>query len=154
MFPTCGLFMFLIHCEWLLAAAREAEVNMYRWIALVLVLSLFVGCGGGSETTDQAGSGKPASAPGPISLADRPAREAGRRACAGMEPQEAAHLYAKAALKAGVRKRFADLVTEPTEAIEGSPGYPRLVAALYATTVPEARRAQAAAGCAEELAAH
>ena len=69
-----------------------------------------------------------------------------------MTPREAAKHFRAAAKEAGVRKRFAELVTEPTPGVEASPGYPRLVAALYAMTVSEPERAAAAAGCAEELA--
>jgi hypothetical protein len=70
-----------------------------------------------------------------------------------MTPLEAAHHYEKAARQAGASRRFVALVTEPTPAVEGSPGYPRLVAAFYATTLPPAQRAAAAAACAKELAA-
>jgi hypothetical protein len=81
-------------------------------------------------------------------------REAGREACRGASPLEIARRYEASATDAQVRKRFAELVAHPTAALEKSPGYPRLVAALYASTVPVAQRAQAAAGCAEELASH
>jgi hypothetical protein len=57
------------------------------------------------------------------------------------------------AQRPGERQRFAALVVDPTPAIKESPGYPRLVAALYATTVPAPGREHAATGCAEELAA-
>ena len=53
----------------------------------------------------------------------------------GMTPVEAARHYSASARRAGVRKDFAKLVTEPTTKVESSSGYPRLVAALYATTV-------------------
>jgi hypothetical protein len=64
-----------------------------------------------------------------------------------------AQRYRAIARRPGERRQFAALVVDPTPAIEESPGYPRLVAALYATTVPAPGREQAAAGCAEELAA-
>jgi hypothetical protein len=80
------------------------------------------------------------------------ARAMGREACEGMTPLEAARRYESAARNAGVTKRFAKLVTEPAPEVEASSGYPRLAAALYATITPEKGRAQAAAGCAEELA--
>jgi len=70
-----------------------------------------------------------------------------------MEPVEAALHFKAAARRAGAHRRFIALVTEPTPAVERSPAYPRLVAAFYATTLPEPQRALAAAGCAEELAA-
>ena len=70
-----------------------------------------------------------------------------------MTPLEAARHFEAAALRAGVTKRFAKLATEPTAEVKASTGYPRLAAAIYATTTPEKGRAQAAAGCAEELAA-
>jgi hypothetical protein len=70
-----------------------------------------------------------------------------------MRPLEAALHFKAAAERAGAHQRFVELVTEPTAAIAQSPGYPRLVAAFYATSLPEPQRAAAAAGCAEELAA-
>jgi hypothetical protein len=79
------------------------------------------------------------------------ARESGRKACAGMTALEAAKHFAVPARLAGTDKQFAELVAEPSPSTESSPGYPRLVAALYATTVPAVQREQAAAGCAEEL---
>ncbi len=82
------------------------------------------------------------------------ARAAGREACAGMTPLEAARRFQAAARRAGVKKRFAQLTAQPPPSVAESPGYPRLVGALYATTVPGPARTEAAAGCAEELAAH
>jgi hypothetical protein len=79
------------------------------------------------------------------------ARALGRAACRGLTPSEAAVRYRRAARKAGVTLHFAELVVHPSAATRRSPGYPRLVASLYATTVPEAQRVGAAAGCAEEL---
>jgi hypothetical protein len=72
----------------------------------------------------------------------------------GMQPVEAALRFKDAAKRAGAHQRFVALVTEPTPAVERSPGYPRLVAAFYATSLPSPERTLAAAGCAEELAAH
>jgi hypothetical protein len=80
-------------------------------------------------------------------------RGLGRSACRGMSAVEAANRFLMAAKEAGVTRRFADLVSRPSPATEQSPGYPRLVAAFYATTLPELVRREAAAGCAEELAA-
>jgi hypothetical protein len=77
----------------------------------------------------------------------------GRKACQGMTPLDAARHFEAAARRAGVTKRFAELATEPSAKVEASSGYPRLAAAIYATTTPEKSRAAAAAGCAEELAA-
>ena len=74
-------------------------------------------------------------------------------ACSGMTPLEAARHFEADARRAGASRRFVELVTEPTPAVESSPGYPRLVAAFYATTLPPARRSAAATVCAEELAA-
>jgi hypothetical protein len=71
-----------------------------------------------------------------------------------MTPLEAARHFRGAAREAGAHERFVELVADPTPAVAGSPGYARLVAALYSTTLPPAQRALAAAGCAEELAAH
>jgi hypothetical protein len=68
-----------------------------------------------------------------------------------MSPLTAATHFRKAALKAGVTPRFARLVAEPSPSVAASPGYPKLVAALYATTVREADRREAAAGCTEAL---
>lgn len=78
----------------------------------------------------------------------------GQRACQGMTPLEAALHFKASAKEAGAEKRFIELVTKPSQEVEQSPGYPRLVAALYSTTLPVSRRAAAASGCAEELAAH
>lgn len=74
-------------------------------------------------------------------------------ACSGMTPLEAAQHYEQAARRAGASKRFVELVTEPTPEVESSPGYPRLVGAFYASTLPPKDRAAAAAACAKELAA-
>ena len=77
----------------------------------------------------------------------------GRRVCKGMTALEVAEKFKAKARHAGAQKRFLELVTEPTPAVEASSGYPQLVAAFYATTLPESERAPAAAGCAAELAA-
>jgi hypothetical protein len=71
-----------------------------------------------------------------------------------MTPREAAARFAAGARRAGVKKRFAELAADPPPSVAESPGYPRLVGALYASTVPGPRRAEAAAGCVRELAAH
>jgi hypothetical protein len=71
-----------------------------------------------------------------------------------MTPVEVAHRFKSEAESAGAHDRFLEAVTEPAGAVKNSPGYPRLVAALYAMSRPQAQRALAAAGCAQELAAH
>lgn len=76
-----------------------------------------------------------------------------RHPCRGMAPLEAALHYKAEAREAGASKRFVALVTEPTPKVESSPGYARVVAAFYASTLPPAQRAKAAASCAKELAA-
>ncbi|HET9593730.1 MAG TPA: hypothetical protein VFP17_12535 [Solirubrobacterales bacterium] len=125
-------------------------------LAFASLLAL-AGCGSGGDTTSSTGTRAttahhPAATAAAASPHDATARAAGRRACAGMTPLEAARHYEAAARSAGVTKRFAKLVTEPTAKVESSSGYPRLAAALYATTTPAKGRADAAAGCAEELA--
>lgn len=128
----------------------------------LLALLALAGCGGeattspGSSETNRAmpstssGHG-PVARPSPEQA--RAWRAAGRDACQGMRPVEAALHFKAAAVRASVHQSFVELVTEPTPAVEQSPAYPRLVAAFYATTLPGPRRALAAAGCAEELAA-
>jgi hypothetical protein len=110
-----------------------------RWppalAALAALLVAFTACGCGSDATTA------------------PKRADGDRACQGLTPIEAAHRYKKAARQAGASRRFVELVTEPTHAVESSPGYPRLVGAFYASTLPPKKRAAAAAACAKELAA-
>lgn len=88
----------------------------------------------------------------PPPSADPGAYETGQEACRGMTPREAAERFEMPARHAGASKAFAAAVADPAPAVEGSPGYPRLVAALYATTLPPRQRAGAAAGCAAELA--
>jgi hypothetical protein len=135
------------------------------FVVLSLVALGLVGCGGGgggadAPTTAQASGRSGQTSHSPSGATQTPlsprvaaaARGAGRHACRGMTPLEAAHRFKASARRAGVRKRFAELVTEPTPATESSAGYPQLVASLYATTVPAPGREQAAAGCAEELA--
>lgn len=131
-------------------------------IFLSLALLALASCSGEAGSGNTSGeSRKPtpstSSGHGPVA---RPSAEqaqvwqaAGRDACEGMQPVEAALRFKAAAERAGAHRRFVELVTEPTSAVEQSPAYPRLVAALYATTLPGPRRALAAAGCAEELAA-
>lgn len=80
------------------------------------------------------------------------ARAIGADACAGITPLEAASRFEAAAVKAGVDEEFAKYVAEPPASTVNSPGYPRLVAAIYASTLPEKQRTEAAAGCAEALA--
>jgi hypothetical protein len=89
--------------------------------------------------------------PASASVGDDP-REVGESACQGMTPQEAAKHFELVARRSGVGKQFAAFVADPPPSVEASPGYPRLVAAVYAATLPAAQRADAAAGCAEELA--
>ena len=79
------------------------------------------------------------------------AREVGRTACEGMTPLEAAARYEVRARAAGVGREFARYVAHPPASVERSNGYPRLVAALYASTLPGGDRGAAAAGCTEEL---
>jgi len=105
-----------------------------------------------AESEQSHGTGSEQSSAKPA-VGENAARAEGRSACQGMTPLEAARHFKAGARRAGVTKRFAELVTEPTPEVEASSGYPRLVGALYATTVPEKGRAEAAAGCAEELAA-
>lgn len=131
-------------------------------ISFLFALLALAGCGGEADTTagssgspltttsSSAGRG-PAASPSPEQAMAW--RDAGRSACEGMRPLEAALHFKAAVERTGAHQRFVELVTEPTAAIEQSPGYPRLVAAFYATTRPEPQRALAAAGCAEELAA-
>lgn len=132
-----------------------------RWIVFALALLALAGCGGGAGSSTGAsvpGERTSSSAHGPVAhpspAQTRAWRGTGQRACRGMDPLEAALHFRAAARRAGAHRRFLILITEPTPAVERSPGYPRLVAALYATTLPEPQRALAAAGCAEELAAH
>jgi hypothetical protein len=129
-------------------------------VTLILASALALpGCGGDeAQTSSPAGAPKasgqaPVNADGSIAAQEDSARAAGRLACHGMAPLAAAMRFESGALRSGVTKHFAKLVTEPTPRVEASPGYPRLVAALYATTVPVKGRAEAAAGCAEMLAA-
>lgn len=131
-------------------------------ITLLLALPALAGCGGeAGTTTASSGSAQTTTATssghGPVARPSperaRAWRAAGRSACEGMGPREAALHFRAAAKRAGAHLRFVALVTQPTAAVEQSPAYPRLVAAFYATTRPEPQRALAAAGCAEELAA-
>lgn len=128
-------------------------------LALFLLLAAALGgCGEGGDSTgaatapasrEQAPSqAKPNTAQSPAALA----REIGQKACAGMTPLQAAKRYELAARRAGATREFAALVADPPPAVKSSPGFPRLVAALYATTLPARQRADAAAGCVEELA--
>jgi hypothetical protein len=127
-------------------------------ISAVLVLGL-LGCGGDDEQTTSAAdltnsSERPsAETAGSAAAQGDAARAAGRKACEGMTPLEAARHYEASARKAGATKGFVELSTEPSAKVESSSGYPRLAAAIYATTTPVKSRAQAAAGCAEVLAA-
>lgn len=105
---------------------------MQRWRSVLATSVLAVavaGCGGSDEKTSST------------------------TACSGMTPLEAAQHYERAARSAGASKRFVELVTEPTPEVEASPGYPRLVGAFYASTLPPKERAAAAAACAKDLAA-
>jgi hypothetical protein len=133
-----------------------------RWPAVALLLVALIavsGCGsggGGGPTAESAAShsgstNSSASGSDASGNADS-ARAAGRRACHGADPLEIAQRYEGAAVAAGVSKKFAAIAVAPTSAMRSSPGYPRLAAAIYAGTLPASQRAQAAAGCAEELA--
>jgi hypothetical protein len=126
-------------------------------VLLALVSLVAAGCGGsGTISTSGGGSGSSSAAADPgaePAAGGVAARQLGRQACRGLTPLQAAHRYRVAARRAGVRRHFAALVVDPPPAIESSPGYPRLVASFYATTVPGPDRREAAAGCAEELAA-
>lgn len=135
---------------------REEQVGFKRSCAvgLCLVVCVAAGCGG-NDGAPSSGAGSSAMSPStqPSSPAAGGAREAGREACRGMNPLEAALHFEDAAREAGATERFIELVTEPAPTVERSPGYPRLVGAFYSTTLPPAQRGAAAAGCAEELAA-
>jgi hypothetical protein len=128
--------------------------------ALALSAALVAtGCGTGNEATSaphdsqaphvdgERAASKPASKADPSRV-----RGIGQAACAGMTPIEAAAHFEGPARRAGVEKKFAKYVAEPPTSIVNSPGYPRLVAAIYASTLPVKQRAEAAAGCAESLA--
>jgi hypothetical protein len=80
------------------------------------------------------------------------AREEGRRACRGLTALQVAKRNERAAVKAGVRPNFANSAVKPVSGTEDSPAYARLVASLYATTLPPVDRPSAAMGCVEELA--
>jgi hypothetical protein len=132
-------------------------------LAALLVLAAAIGgCGSGGGSTTNVPEAAPASHPqtatakGPdVALsptAAKTARATGRRACAGMSALEVAQRYELPARKAGATKDFASYIAHPPPSTKSSPGFPRLVAALYATTLPAIQRADAAAGCAEELA--
>lgn len=132
-----------------------------RWlramISCVAVGLLLGGCGGGGSAEDAstaktAAAKNAAAGTGPPPAKAHGPRAAGQRACHGLSALEAAHRFAVDARRAGVRQLFIAEVNHPAPAVEGSAGYPRLVAALYATTLPARVRAEAAAGCAEELA--
>lgn len=129
-------------------------------VALALgVAFVATGCGAGDAPTSPIHASKPTSASAKrgatkASAADlASARRLGRQACAGMTPLEAARHFQRPARRAGVKASFARFVAEPTPSTFNSPGYARLVGALYASTVPAEQRGAAAAGCAEELAA-
>ena len=135
--------------------------------ACALIAPVMEGCGGTGEGTQAAPTaaatsppvvGSPSTGHGPaVHLSSKQVRTfrlIGRRACRGMTPIEAAERFKTVARRAGAQKRFIELVTEPTPTVERSVGYPQLVAAFYATTLPESERTSAAAACAKELAAH
>jgi len=135
----------------------DQSVRLRNAPAVLLVAALvaigIAGCGDGDESTGIRVKTAPASEEPPKGEAAGPARATGRRACEGLTPIEAARRYRKEARQAGATKLFVAAVAEPDPATESSPGYPRSVAALFATTVPPRDQAEAAAGCAEELAA-
>jgi hypothetical protein len=123
--------------------------KMGERVALCLLCALLLVAGGCGRSQTQVN--RPESTPSVESPESTRAR--GREACAGLTPIEAALHFRQSARKAGAGWRFLELATEPASSVQASPGYPRLVAALYAMSVPATERAQAAAGCAEELAA-
>ena len=146
-------------------ARRTREYSPFRqaggFVSAALVLAsvlALAGCGSGDDGTSSTVAGTTqaehhsAEAAGAATAHDESARAAGRKACKGMTPLEVARHFEAAARRAGATKRFVQLATEPSAKVESSAGYPRLAAAIYATTTPEKSRAQAAAGCAEELA--
>lgn len=129
--------------------------------------ALMVGCGdGGGASTDGAGQRgshelhgsdrrtTPATLRGGGTSDDsQGGRLIGEKACRGMNPLQAARHFRASARAAGAQARFLELVAFPSPRVRASPAYPKLVASLYATTVPARDRAAAAAGCADELAA-
>jgi hypothetical protein len=137
---------------------RQAGGIVGAALVLTSVLAL-AGCGSGDDgTTSTADLTKSPERPSAertqlAAIQGAAARAKGRKACEGMTPLEVARHYQAAAREAGVTKRFAQLATEPSAKVQSSSGYPRLAAAIYATTTPEKSRAAAAAGCAEVLAA-
>lgn len=123
-------------------------------MCVVLALMPFAGgCGAGEETGADASRHSFDAIHAPQAAPKPGARELGRRACSGLTAREAARRYRKGALRRDVRRSFVNLVADPSDRVADSRGYPRLVAALYATTVAAPQRREAAAGCAEELAA-
>lgn len=125
-----------------------------RMLTLLPLVAVVLAAGCGDSPGDSSSDAPPPASQSPGHGPAASARGEGRRACRGLTPLEAADRFKAAAREAGVKKRFVELVAEPAPSVAASPGYPRLVGALYATTVPPPRREQAAAGCAEELAAH
>jgi hypothetical protein len=123
---------------------RAASAGMVLSSAIVGVLAVG-GCGGSPGTTR-------ASRPNTSHSLETPARLLGRRACAGATPIEVARRYELPAEGAGFGKELAAYIANPPASTKSSTGFPRLVAALYASTVSAAQRSAAAAGCAEELA--
>jgi hypothetical protein len=133
-------------------------------VALGVAALALAGCGdSGSGPTASTPSTTPSSKPAtsvpttkaPATLssgAAQAARATGRRACAGLTSLQVAQRYELPARKAGATKAFTSYIANPPPSTKNSPGFPRLVAALYATTLPASQRADAAAGCAEELA--
>lgn len=121
-------------------------------IAVLIALVALGGCGAGTGTT---ATQEASTAPRPAGNAHHAeqAWQIGRQACSGMSPREAALRYVAAARRAGVGKPLTRIVADPPPSVADSTGFPRLVAAVYAATVPKRQRTAAAAGCAEELAA-
>jgi hypothetical protein len=131
-------------------------------VAALIGAALLIGCGGAIQATDEGRVPKASPREADVGRTQEPGRgrsreisahRRGQRACSGLTPLEAAERYRSAALKAGVTRRFAALVVEPSSSVEQSLGYPRLVGAFYATTVAGPERREAASGCAEELTA-
>jgi hypothetical protein len=141
--------------------SKRPSGRLCRWaptltaLAALLVAFAAYGCGSDTATAPKRADDPPASRSAPTAspTTHASARAEGRRACRRLTPLEAARRFKQGARRAGASKRFIELVAEPTADVASSPGYPRLVAAFYASTLPPSQRAAAAAACAEELAA-
>lgn len=119
-----------------------------QWVGICLALALFALALQGCGASDDGAADAPPDGRSPAA-----ARVSKSHPCRGMSPLEAARHYEREVRDAGASKRFLELVTDPTPAVESSPGFPRVVAAFYATTLPPDQRAAAATACAKELVA-